>query len=88
LTSERNPNAQLPGKYEDYASYPFFVGDGKLILAEFKYGGIVDEIFYYNQEVPRRIFYYFKKYGFPAAYWHLVIRGLWQVRKGLQISGF
>jgi len=49
LTAERNANAQLPGKYDGYASCPLFVGGGKLLLAEFKYGGIVDETFYHNQ---------------------------------------
>lgn len=34
------------GKYDGYASCPLFVGDGKLMMIEFKYGGIADETFY------------------------------------------
>lgn len=42
LASVRNPDGTLPEKYEGYASCPLFVGNGKLMLAEFKYGGVVD----------------------------------------------
>ena len=82
----KNPGAHLPSEYEGYASCPLFVGDGKLMLAEFKYGGVVDETFFNNQEKPRRIFYYIKKYFFPTVYWHAVPRGLWGGRKGFRID--
>lgn len=36
----------LPKRYEGYTSCPIFTGDNKLILAEFKYDGVVDETFY------------------------------------------
>jgi hypothetical protein len=32
-------------KYDGYASCPLFVGDGKLMMIEFKYGGVADETF-------------------------------------------
>jgi len=32
----------LPAKYDGYAGCPLFVGKGKLMLAEFKYDGVVD----------------------------------------------
>lgn len=86
MAAERNPQETLPSQYEGYASCPLFVGDGKLILAEFKYGGVVDETFFGNQEKPRKIFYYLKRYGFPHIYWHLVPRGLWGGRKGIKID--
>ncbi len=39
----KNPNVEkLPGNYDGYASCPLFVGNGKLLLAEFKYGGEID----------------------------------------------
>lgn len=81
-----NPDAKLPSKYEGYASCPLFVGDGKLMLAEFKYDGVVDETFFNNQEKPRKIFYYLKKYGFPYIYWYLVPKGLWGGRRGIKID--
>jgi len=42
ISAMRNPEEKLPSTYEGYASCPLFVGDGKLMLAEFKYGGVVD----------------------------------------------
>jgi hypothetical protein len=51
VSVDRNPKDKLPSEYEGYASCPLFVGDGKLMLAEFKYGGIPDETFFKNQEV-------------------------------------
>jgi NADPH-dependent 2,4-dienoyl-CoA reductase/sulfur reductase-like enzyme len=35
----------LTAKYDGYSSCPVFVGDGKLLLIEFKYGGVADETF-------------------------------------------
>lgn len=54
------------------------------MLAEFKYDGEVSETFSNDQEKPRRIFYYLKKYFFPLAYWQLVPKGLWNGRKGVR----
>ena len=56
------------------------------MLAEFKYGGIPDETFFKDQERPRKIFYYLKKYSFPHIYWNLVPRGLWGGRRGIKID--
>ena len=76
----------MPSKYEGYASCPLFVGRGKLLLAEFKYDGVVDETFFKDQEKPRKIFFWLKRFGFPHIYWHLMPRGLWGRRKGLKIE--
>jgi hypothetical protein len=46
----KNPTTtELPGSYAGYASCPLFVGKLKLMLAEFKYDGAIDETFYSNQ---------------------------------------
>ena len=76
----------MPSKYEGYSSCPLFVGRGKLLLAEFKYDGVVDETFLRDQEKPRRMFFFLKRYGFPQIYWHVMPRGLWGGRKGLKIE--
>ncbi len=45
-----NPKAtKLPGKYEGYSSCPLFVGNNELMLAEFKYDGVIDETFFNDQ---------------------------------------
>ena len=36
------------GFYNGYSSCPLFVGDGKLMLVEFKYGGVSDETFLHD----------------------------------------
>lgn len=56
------------------------------MLAEFKYDLVVDETFFSDQEKPRRMFYYLKRYGFPHIYWNLVPRGIWGGRQGIKIS--
>ena len=51
----------LSGKYDGYASCPLFVGDNKLMLAEFLYDGVPAESFSNKQDVPLKAFYYMKK---------------------------
>lgn len=85
MTIRKNPTAEkLPAKFEGYASCPLFVGKKKLILAEFKYDGVIDETFFNDQEKPRFIFYLMKRFIFPLAYWFFVPRGLWAGRKGIR----
>lgn len=69
-------------KYLGYTSCPIFTGDKQLILAEFKYDGVVDETFYGDQDKPHYAFFYLKKYFFPFAYWHLMSKGVWYGRSG------
>jgi len=38
--------ASKVGSYGGYSSCPLFVGDGKLMMIEFKYGGVADETFF------------------------------------------
>lgn len=43
MAVRKNPDIkELPGKFDGYASCPLFVGGLKLLLAEFKFGGVVD----------------------------------------------
>lgn len=67
-------------KYTGYTSCPIFVGQKKLMLCEFKYGGEVDETFSKSQDTPRWFFYLFKLFGFPFIYKHLLKRGWWYGR--------
>ena len=52
----------LNAKYDGYTSCPIFIGNKKLILAEFKYNGIVKESFPIDQGHPNSLFYYLKRY--------------------------
>lgn len=50
IAVRKNPTTtDLPSTYTGYASCPLFVGKRKLILAEFKYDGVVDETFFKDQ---------------------------------------
>lgn len=82
LTSlEGKADAALPASYDGYTSCPLLTGESKVLLAEFKYGGVPKESFAkwigWDQGVPRRAFYYLKKDFFPWVYgkWH--VKGMW-----------
>ncbi len=85
MAVRKNPTTtSLPASYSGYASCPLFVGRRKLMLAEFKYDGVVDETFFSDQEKPRTMFYYMKRFVFPLAYWLFVPHGYWAGRKGVR----
>jgi NADPH-dependent 2,4-dienoyl-CoA reductase/sulfur reductase-like enzyme len=72
--------------YDGYTSCPLVTEYGKLMLAEFKYGGVPKETFGgwfgIDQAVPRREFYYMKKDFFPWVYGKYMVKGTWGGPKG------
>ncbi|UKZ78799.1 hypothetical protein TrVFT333_006544 [Trichoderma virens FT-333] len=72
--------------YDGYASCPLLTEYGKVLLAEFKYGGVPSETFGdwfgIDQAVPRRSFYYLKKNFFPWVYYNHMVKGTWGGPKG------
>jgi sulfide:quinone oxidoreductase len=48
METARTLVAKPNSSYDGYASCPIFVGDKKLMLAEFKYGGLPAETFSNN----------------------------------------
>ena len=50
-------------------------GRGKVILAEFGYGGKIMESFPFDQAQERYSMYVLKAYGLPKMYWHGMLRG-------------
>jgi sulfide:quinone oxidoreductase len=77
IETERTKIPRANSTYDGYASCPIFVGDKKLMLAEFKYGGVPAETFSEHQDVPSRRYYDMKKELLPRAYFNLVPQGLW-----------
>ncbi|OIW22651.1 sulfide quinone reductase [Coniochaeta ligniaria NRRL 30616] len=66
--------------YNGYTSCPLLTEYGKVMLAEFKYGGEPSETFNWlgiDQKVPRRAFYYMKKDFFPWVYYKSMVKGTW-----------
>mmetsp|Transcript_12835 Transcript_12835/g.10967 ORF Transcript_12835/g.10967 Transcript_12835/m.10967 type:complete len:153 (-) Transcript_12835:118-576(-) len=84
MKGEANPQF---AQYNGYTSCPLFIGKKKVILAEFKYGGEVDETFPFMQKGPHTMFHYFKTHLFPFAYFKLVPKGLWYGRNGFLKPG-
>ena len=73
--------------YNGYTSCPLLTGENKVLLAEFKYGGVPEETFNkwfgVDQVVPRRAFYHLKKNFFPWVYGKYHVNGQWGGPKGL-----
>lgn len=72
--------------YDGYTSCPLLTQYGKVLLAEFKYGGEPKETFGdligFDQAEPRRLFYYLKKDFFPWVYFASMVKGTWGGPKG------
>ncbi len=62
-------------RYEGYASCPLVTGYGRLILAEFGYGGVAMETFPFDQRKERYSMWLMKTQGLPNLYWHGMLRG-------------
>ena len=71
---ERRP---LPAVYDGYSSCPIVTGEGKMLLAEFDYTMTQHKTIPFIDTVKeRRDMWYLKRYGLPALYWNLMLRGL------------
>ncbi|KAK0718444.1 sulfide,quinone oxidoreductase/flavo-binding protein [Lasiosphaeria miniovina] len=72
--------------YDGYTSCPLVTEYGKVLLAEFKYGGVPQETFNrwfgIDQVEPRRAFYRLKKDFFPWVYQNYMVKGTWAGPKG------
>jgi sulfide:quinone oxidoreductase len=61
--------------YDGYGSCPLTVAIGKIVLAEFAYGGKVTPSFPLDPRVPRRSMWYLKTKFLPWLYWHHMFGG-------------
>ncbi|KAF2278362.1 FAD/NAD(P)-binding domain-containing protein [Westerdykella ornata] len=79
-------NKDAPHVYDGYTSCPLTVGEKKVLLAEFKYGGEPKEtfgqMFGIDQGTPRRAFFHLKKDFFPWVYKNYMVKGAWGGPKG------
>ena len=64
-----------PKVYDGYGSCPLTVAMGKIVLAEFAYGGKVTPSFPLDPAVPRRSMWYLKTKFLPWLYWSHMLRG-------------
>lgn len=70
--------AQEPtARYDGYAACPFTTARGKMLLAEFDYSLTPHPtIPFINTQRERSDMWFVKRYGLPAYYWNVMLRGL------------
>lgn len=61
--------------YDGYGACPLTTSHGKVMLAEFRYGGEVVSSFPLDPRVPRRLNWWMKCYFFPWMYWNVMLNG-------------
>jgi sulfide:quinone oxidoreductase len=67
----------LSAFYNGYASCPIVTSSREMLLAEFDYSmQLTPSIPLLDPTKPRRSYWYLKKYGLPAMYWNLMLKGL------------
>lgn len=65
----------LSGQYDGYGACPLTVAYGKIVLAEFLYGGKPAPSFPYDQRKPSRFAWFLKTTVFPHVYWDMMLKG-------------
>lgn len=74
---------ELTTIYDGYGACPLTVENGKVILAEFGFGGKLLPTFPLNPIVPRKLAWFFKVTLFPWVYWNAMLKGKeWLARPG------
>ncbi len=66
---------ELPTRYDGYGSCPLTVEKGKIVLAEFGFGGKLLPTFPLDPTVARRSAWLLKKDLLPAIYWNAMLKG-------------
>jgi len=66
---------ELPTHYDGYGSCPLTVEKGKIVLAEFGFGGKLLPTFPLDPTVARRSAWFLKTVMLPAIYWHAMLKG-------------
>ena len=66
----------LPITYYGYGACPLTVEKGKIVLAEFGFGGVLLPTFsLMNAVLPSRLYWILKKYILPIVYWQVMLKG-------------
>ena len=61
--------------YDGYAACPLTTSVGKVMLAEFTYGGVITPSFPADPRVPRRSYWWLKRSFLPFFYWNILLKG-------------
>ncbi|GBQ63952.1 oxidoreductase [Ameyamaea chiangmaiensis NBRC 103196] len=65
----------MGGVYDGYGACPLTVSYGRVVLAEFLYGGKVAPSFPYDQRKPSKFAWFLKTKVFPKLYWNMMLTG-------------
>ena len=66
----------MPTAYDGYGGCPLTVEKGKIVLAEFGFGGKLLPTFgFMNEALPSRIYWHLKRRVLPWVYWHCMLKG-------------
>ena len=65
----------MSARYLGYGACPLTVEKGKVVLAEFGYGGQLQPSFPLNPAVPRHSMWWLKRYAMPRIYFDLMLKG-------------
>ena len=65
----------LSAEYDGYAACPLTTSNGKVILAEFTYGGTISTTLPLDSRMPRRFYWWVKRSFIPWFYWNLLLKG-------------
>jgi sulfide:quinone oxidoreductase len=68
-------NTSLDNSYDGYASCPLTTAFGKVIMAEFIYGGKVTPTFPLDPRIERLSYWWIKTTGLPIMYWYYMLKG-------------
>lgn len=83
-------NGRSPGaQYDGYGSCPLTVERGKIVLAEFGYGGVLKPSFpsfIIDGTQPSRAAWFLKKTLLPPIYWHAMLKGKEWLAKPKEIN--
>lgn len=66
---------QANAQYDGYAACPLTTSAGKVLLAEFCYGGVITPTLPLDPRVPRRVYWWLKKSLLPFFYWNILLKG-------------
>ncbi|MEN9464699.1 MAG: hypothetical protein RL217_880 [Pseudomonadota bacterium] len=61
--------------YDGYAACPLTTSHGKVLLAEFTYGGVISTTLPLDSRIPRRFYWWLKRSFIPWFYWNLLLKG-------------
>ncbi len=66
---------EMRAVYDGYGACPLTVENGKVVLAEFGYGGKLLPTFPLSPVIPRKLYWWMKVSVFPWVYWDCMLKG-------------